>query len=167
MRPPRAVQLLVLAVTLQALGPDPEPVSPQEKPIPPDQPAVQEAASPPPEAGPDSASPPDFQGAWTGSVKLVNEWAAAPCRYEGKSQPPSLTLELKAADSSVLGTVVLKVPGARGCPALEKHYELKDVQVSPSGVSFVDPAGQRWDLGFKSGRLSGLSPGSSCRMIPG
>jgi hypothetical protein len=149
------VPWLVLGLLLETSGLDPEAARGQEKPIPPDTP-VRDLPSPAPEATAAPGTPPDFEGSWTGSMKLVNAWAAAPCRYEGKSQPPSLTLELKAGVSSVTGVVALKVPGARGCPALDKRYTLEGVQVSASGVSFVDPVGQRWDLGFKQGRLVGL-----------
>jgi hypothetical protein len=66
-----------------------------------------------------------------------------------------VTLVLAPEGSASTVTIQIPSPGP-DCPQLNKTYEARSLQLSPSTVTFVDPAGQVWNLGLREGALRGI-----------
>ena len=98
-----------------------------------------------------------FEGIWTGSARLTNEWASPVCQYRAGDSPPAVRLEVEVGDAGkVKATIDLDVKAPYGCPALKKHYEISDVIVAGSAITFNDAAGASWNLAVRVDVLHGI-----------
>ena len=95
-------------------------------------------------------------GTWTGSGTLTNSWTddedptiRLECAYVGKANPPSVTLLIG------VGSLILNMPPPRdACPPLRKNFQIRP-EISGTRLTFVDPAGDRWDLALTDDLLTG------------
>ncbi len=100
----------------------------------------------------------DLTGRWTGSAKFQSE-GAAPCRYEGGADPPSLTLELRADGTGRL-RLNLETPAGTTCPAVAFESDVAEATLTPTTARFKDAREREWNLALQAGVLRGLFSGT-------
>ncbi len=95
-------------------------------------------------------------GRWAGSAKYQTD--SGPCRYEGATEPPSLSLELRESGGQL--RLALEGPAGTQCPPFAVDSALSDLTLTPSTASFRDSQGREWRLALQAGVLRGLVSGS-------
>ena len=100
----------------------------------------------------------DLTGRWTGSAKFQSE-GAAPCRYEGGTDPPSLTLELRADGTGRL-RLNLETPAGTTCPEVAFESDVAEATLTPTTARFKDAREREWNLALQAGVLRGLFSGT-------
>ncbi len=100
----------------------------------------------------------DLTGRWAGSAKFQTE-GAAPCRYEGGADPPSLTLELRADGTGRL-RLNLEPPAGTSCPAVAFESDVAEATLTPTTARFKDAREREWNLALQAGVLRGLFSGT-------
>ncbi len=172
---------LVILVACRQKIPEPEPVAPQQAPVPVQPVAPQQAPVPAVPVPPQQpAVPParqqltttitparDLTGQWSGSFTFTNNCPNPACRYTGRLVPPSLALNLVQNGNQVGGALTVDFNQfeteelvGMPCPTFREAGGVQQTQifggtVSSSRFTFQDVGGNTWNLMLTTDLLKG------------
>lgn len=110
-------------------------------------------------------------GNWAGSLTFTNNCPNPACRYQGRMNPPSITMQLQQNGNAVAGAVTVNfahfeieelVPGME-CGTFQQLVQqgaqsqspIQNGVISSSRFTFTDIGGNNWDLRVTNDQIQG------------